>query len=190
MACSKMLVRSRLTPMSKYLVSKLSISTAIALLSMPFVAVAAPDSTRNTTEPLTIASLNAAIEQNPQDVDAYVQRGVLHARLQQNLPAIADYTAAIRLDPNHALAYNNRAVAKLNLRDYWGAYLDYSQVVRIRPEQAITYNNRATARHQLGDCKGAIADLRIAAELFRLQGDQFNYQRTLTNLKYFQRAKR
>jgi tetratricopeptide (TPR) repeat protein len=176
--------------MSKYLFSKLSIFTTIALMSMPLIAVAAPDSTQGATEPLTIASLDAALKQNPQDVDAYVQRGVLHARLQQNLPAIADYTEAIRLDPNHALAYNNRAITKLNLRDYYGAYLDYSQVVRIRPEQAITYNNRATARHQFGDCKGAIADLRIAAELFRLQGDQFNYQRTLTNLKYFQKAKR
>jgi tetratricopeptide (TPR) repeat protein len=176
-------------PMSKYLFSKLSILAAIACISMPIVAVA-DEPSQNATSPLTIASLNAAISQNPKDVDAYVQRGVLHARLQQNLPAIADYTEAIRLDPNHALAYNNRALAKLNQRDYYGAYLDYSQVVRIRPEQAITYNNRATARHQFGDCKGAIADLRIAAALFRLQGDQFNYQRTLTNLKYFQRAKR
>jgi tetratricopeptide (TPR) repeat protein len=175
--------------MSKYLFSKLSILTTIALMSMQVVAVAAP-APQAATEPLTIASMDAALKQNPQDVDAYVQRGVLHARLQQNIPAIADYTAAIRLDPNNVLAYNNRAIAKINLRDYYGAYLDYSQVVRIRPEQAITYNNRATARHQFGDCKGAIADLRIAAELFRLQGDQFNYQRTLTNLKYFQRAKR
>jgi tetratricopeptide (TPR) repeat protein len=176
-------------PMSKYLFSKLSILATIACMSMQLVAVA-DEANQAQTEPLTIASLNTAISQNPKDVDAYVQRGVLHARLQQNLPAIADYTEAIRLAPNNVLAYNNRAIAKINLRDYYGAYLDYSQVVRIRPEQAITYNNRAFARHQFGDCKGAIADLRIATELFRLQGDQVNYQRTLTNLKYFQRAKR
>jgi tetratricopeptide (TPR) repeat protein len=106
------------------------------------------------------------------------------------LTAIADYNEAIRLDPNRALAYNNRAVAKLNLRDYRGAYLDYSQVVRLLPDKAITYNNRATARQGLGDCKGAIADLKIAAALFQLQGDSFNYQRTLANLKVFQKSKR
>lgn len=175
-------------PMSKYLFCKLSTLATLACILMPVVAVA-DEPSQNPPQPLTVASLSAAIAQNPKDVDAYVQRGVLHARLQQNLPAIADYTQAIRLDPNHVLAYNNRAIAKINMRDYYGAYLDYSQIVRIRPEQAITYNNRATARHQFGDCKGAIADLRIAAELFRLQGDRFNYQRTLTNLKYFQRAK-
>lgn len=175
--------------MSPSLFSKLSMLATIACLSMPLVA-RADEPLQSPAEPLTIASLNAAISQNPQDADAYVQRGVLHAKLQQNLPAISDYNQAIRLAPNHALAYNNRAIAKINQRDYYGAYLDYSQVVRILPEQAITYNNRAYARHQFGDCKGAIADLRIAAELFRLQGDESNYQKTLTNLKYFQKVRR
>jgi tetratricopeptide (TPR) repeat protein len=172
--------------MIKHNLSKLSILTTIAVIWLPLAAIAAPN-TSATKDPETISSLNAALQQNPQDVDAYIQRAFVYSKLNQNIPAIADYTQVIRIDPNHALAYNNRAVAKLNLKDYWGAYLDYTQVVRIRPEQAITYNNRASARHQLGDCKGAIADLRIAAELFRLQGDNFNYQRTLGNLKVFQK---
>jgi Flp pilus assembly protein TadD len=156
---------------------------------IPRSAPTVPETQQQPTATPTIASLNETIAQNPKDPDAYLQRGILHAQLEQQLPAIADYTEVIRLDPNYALAYNNRAIAKLNLRDYWGAYLDYSQVVRILPEQAITYNNRAYARHQFGDCKGAIADLRIAAELFRLQGDSASYQRTLTNLKAFQRKR-
>ena len=119
-----------------------------------------------------------------------ILRGRLYTRLAQHLPAIADYSEVIRLDPERAVAYNYRAAAKLNMKDYRGAYLDYSQVLRILPEQAITYNNRAIARHQMGDCLGAITDLRIAVGLFKLQGDNFNYQRTLTNLKYFQKSKR
>ena len=199
MACRLFLARSQLLPMTKYLFSKLTILSTIGLISMPLLAVAAPDPTQVQTQPdtappastpPTIASLDAALQQNPQDVDAYLQRGILHARLQQNLPAIVDYTQVIRLDPNHALAYNNRAAAKLNMRDYRGAVLDYNEVLRILPEQAITYNNRAYARHQAGDCKGAIADLRIAMELFRIKGDSYNYQRSLANLKQFQRAKR
>lgn len=175
--------------MTKYLFAKLSIITTIALISVPITAVAAPDPTPVATEP-TITSLNAALQQNPQDLDAHLQRGILHAKLGKNIPAIADYTEVIRLDPDRAIAYNNRAAAKLNMKDYRGAYLDYSQVLRILPEQAITYNNRAIARHQMGDCLGAITDLRIAVGLFKLQGDNFNYQRTLTNLKYFQKSKR
>lgn len=155
---------------------------------MPQIAVATPDATQTAPDRQTIASLDATLQQNPQDLDAYIQRGRLYARLNKSLLAIADYTEAIRRDPNYAIAYNDRAMVKLNLKDYWGAYSDYSQVVRILPDQAITYNNRAAARHQLGDCKGAIADLRIAAELFRQQGDRSNYERTLANLKYFQRS--
>jgi tetratricopeptide (TPR) repeat protein len=186
--------------MIKSLLSRLSILSAIALVSIPVVATAAPtDPTPVATEPPasvpspaatappTIASLDATLKQHPEDLDARLQRGILHAQRSQNIPAMVDYTEVIRLDPNNALAYNNRAAVKVNMRDYWGAYLDYTQVVRIQPDKAITYNNRAYARHRLGDCKGAIADLRIAAELFRLQGDPVNYQRALANLKVFQR---
>ncbi len=176
--------------MVKYCLPGLNILATIAIACTPIVAVAAPNPTQIATEDRqSLDRLNISLQQNPQDLDAYVQRGLLHAKLNQNLAAIDDYTAIIRLDSTHVLAYNNRAVAKLNLKDYWGAYLDYSQVIRISPDRAITHNNRAIVRQRLGDCKGAIADLRIAAELFRQQGDQSNYQRTLANLKYFQRAK-
>jgi tetratricopeptide (TPR) repeat protein len=175
-------------PMIKNQLSKVGIFVAIAAIWMPIVAIAAPDPTASTTDSQALVSLDTALQQNPRDLDAYLQRGRLYAKLDRSVLAIADYTEVIRLAPNNAVAYNDRATVKLYSKDYWGAYLDYSQVVRILPEQAITYNNRAAARHQLGDCKGAIADLRIAAELFRLQGDNYNYQRTLTNLKYFQRS--
>jgi|GEM_PF-3182272 len=175
--------------MTKYLFAQLSIITTISLISVPITAVAVPDPTQAATEP-TITRLNAALHQNPQDLDTHLQRWILHAKLGKNILAIADYTEVIRLDPDRAIADNNRAAAKLKMKDYQGAYLNYSQVLRILPEQAITYNNRAIARHQMGDCLGAITDLRIAVGLFKLQGDNFNYQRTLTNLKYFQKSKR
>ena len=175
--------------MIKYLLAKLSILAIVTVGSIPLSASAAPDPSLIESAQPTIASLNIALQQNPQDVDAYVERGILHAKLDRNLPAIADYTEAIRLDPNRVLAYNNRAIAKLNLRDYRGAYLDYNQVVRIVPNKAIAYNNRATARQGMGDCKGAIADLKMAAALFQLQGDSSSYQRTMANLRVFQKSK-
>ena len=177
--------------MIEHHLAKLNVLIACVGMWIPLVAVAAPDlPTQTAIDPdlQVIASLDATLKQNPQAVDAYLQRGRLYAKLNKSFLAIADYTEAIRRDSNYALAYNDRAMVKLTLKDYWGAYLDYGQVVRILPDQAITYNNRAAARHQLGDCKGAIADLRIAAELFRQQGDRANYDRTLANLKYFQKS--
>jgi tetratricopeptide (TPR) repeat protein len=177
-------------PMNKSNLSTLAICSIVATILLPLSAVAAPDSSPASAERQSLTSLDTAIHQNPRDLDAYLQRGRSNAKLGRTVPALADFTEIVRLDPNHAIAYNERATLKLNLKDYWGAYQDYSQVVRILPEKAIVYNNRAAARHQLGDCKGAIADLRIAAELFRLQGDSSNYQLTLANLKHFQRSQR
>ncbi len=175
--------------MNKYRLATLGIYATLATW-LPLFAVAAPAASQIVSDRQSLAALDTAIQQNPRDLDAYLQRGRLNAKLDRSLLAIADYTEVIRLDPRNAAAYNDRAMVKLNLKDYWGAYLDYTQVVRIVPEKAIVYNNRAAARHQLGDCKGAIADLRIAAELFRQQGDSSNYQLTLDNLKYFQRSQR
>jgi tetratricopeptide (TPR) repeat protein len=177
-------------PMNEYKLPTLGICAIVATTLLPLSAVATPDASLANAERQSLTSLDPAIHQNPQDLDAYLQRGRANAKLGRTVPALADFTEIVRLDSNHAIAYNERATLKLKLKDYWGAYQDYSQVVRILPEQAIVYNNRAAARHQLGDCKGAIADLRIAAELFRQQGDSSNYQLTLTNLKYFQRSQR
>ena len=155
------------------------------------IAVAVP-----TTTPVVIEdtqrlnALNTALKNNPFDVQIYIQRGLLYDRLEDDLAAIYDYTEVIRLAPNNVIAYNNRAVARLHRRDYWGAYLDYTQLVKIQPNQPKIHTSRAIVRQQLGDCKGAIADLRIAAILFYQQGDRVNYQKTLVNLKHFQRLSR
>jgi tetratricopeptide (TPR) repeat protein len=177
-------------PMNKYYLSTIGICSIFANILLPLSTIAAPNSSPASAERQSLTSLDTTIQQNPRDLDAYLQRGRLNAKLGRTLLALADFTEIIRLDPDRAIAYNDRATLKLNLKDYWGAYLDYSQVVRILPEKAIVYNNRAAARHQLGDCKGAIADLRIAAALFRQQGDNSSYQLTLENLKYFQKSQR
>ncbi len=175
---------------SKYRLAKLSVFTALVVSSMQLVAIALPEPAPADVDRPTIPSLDLALQQNPQNVDAYIQRGRLHAKSHQHVLAISDYTEAIRLDSTRAIAYNDRAMVKLTLKDYLGAYLDYNQVIRLLPAQAVAYNNRAAVRHQLGDCQGSIADLRTAAALFYQQGDEYNYQRTLANLKYFQRSSR
>jgi tetratricopeptide (TPR) repeat protein len=163
------------------------------VLALPaFPALAEPNSNSNSTVAYQqeISELNTTIQAEPTNVDAYVQRGFLQAKLDRYLPAISDYTSAIERDPNHVLAYNNRAVAKISIKNYRGAFDDYTQVIRLEPTKAITYNNRAIVRHQLGDCKGAIADLRTAAGLFQQQGDTKSYDRAIANLKVFYGSKK
>jgi Flp pilus assembly protein TadD len=53
---------------------------------------------------------NQAIELNPKDADAFIDRGVAYANLKQFEKAIQDYNQAIELNPKDARAFNNRGV--------------------------------------------------------------------------------
>ena len=59
-----------------------------------------------------IADYTKAIEINPNNADAYTNRGVVKYDLKDSSGAIADHTKAIEINPNFADAYNNRGVAK------------------------------------------------------------------------------
>ena len=59
-----------------------------------------------------ISDFTKAIELNPDDADAYYNRGLAKSNLEDYYGAISDYNKAIELNPNDALSYNNRGVAK------------------------------------------------------------------------------
>ena len=63
---------------------------------------------RRHEELLTIAKCDEAIRLNPEDINAYNNRGNAKFLLGQYKEAIADYDEAIRLNPKDANAYNNR----------------------------------------------------------------------------------
>jgi Flp pilus assembly protein TadD len=60
-----------------------------------------------------IASFTAALQLEPDSVQALLLRGIAYTRKEYFDKAIEDYTAVIRLDPQNGKAYNNRAIA------YW-----------------------------------------------------------------------
>ena len=53
-----------------------------------------------------IEDYDKAIELDPNDAEAYNDRGSSYHRLGQNERAIEDYDEAIKLDPDNAEAYN------------------------------------------------------------------------------------
>ena len=62
-----------------------------------------------------IGEYDEAIRLDPQDADAYNNRGVSYENLGQFQRAIQDHDEAIRLDPQPALAYSNRGTVYGNL---------------------------------------------------------------------------
>ncbi len=105
-----------------------------------------------------IASLDKALETDPQSVPSYCSRASIRYRLGDNQGAIADANQALQLDPRCATAYNERGLAKLASGDEGGALQDYNQAIKLDKNFAQAYNNRGTLRATQGDLNGALAD--------------------------------
>lgn len=124
-----------------------------------------------------IADYDQALNINPNYAQAYDSRAVARFRLGDKQGAIKDFSQTLKLNPQNATAYYNRGVARSRLGDDRGAISDYDLALKINPDYAQAYGNRGLARLRSGDKKGAIADLQTAADVFRKQGKQNDYQK-------------
>ena len=112
-----------------------------------------------------INNFTEGIALNPNDAQAYNNRGEAYQNLRQYQQAIADLDQAISLNPDYAEAYNNRANAYLNLQQYPEAIADFNQVISLNPDYANAYNNRGVAYLNLQQYQEAIADFNKAIAL-------------------------
>ena len=135
-----------------------------------------------------IQACSQLITQNSNDVEAYFNRGRAFTDSGDLQNAIADYNQAIQLQPNLAAgAYSNIGVARYKAGDLQGAIADLNKSIQLNPNYAFAYYNRGLARHDAGDVQGSIADLQQAANLFQAQGNNQDYQDTLTMLRFILR---
>ena len=112
-----------------------------------------------------IIAYNEAIRLNPNNAEAYGNRGNVRNDLGDKQGAIDDYNQVIRINPNDALAYNNRGNVRNDLGDKPGAIDDYTQAIKINPNLAEAYGNRGNVRNELGDKPEAIADYTKAIDI-------------------------
>jgi len=81
-----------------------------------------------------INAYNEAIRLNPDNAEAYNNRGTVKRSLGQHEAALADYDKAIELNPDDATAYNNRGVTKKNLGRLNEAREDYQKALTLAQE--------------------------------------------------------
>ena len=84
-----------------------------------------------------------AIKENPNYLDAYVNRGLVKNELGDYAGSIEDYNKAIELDSRCSLAYNNRGYTKYKQQDYEGALKDYNKAILLNPNLKIAFDNKA-----------------------------------------------
>jgi len=79
-----------------------------------------------------IALLNKAIEKDPNNVYALINRGVDRSILEDYAGAVQDYTEVLEIDPDNALAFLNRGKNKKRLEDYEGAIEDFEKAIKTK----------------------------------------------------------
>ena len=128
------------------------------------------------------ADYNSTIELDPTHAKAYVNRGLIRDRWGDRQGALTDYNRAIELDNTNTTSYYNRGNVRYRLSDLQGALSDYNLSLRINSTYAKAYYNRGLVRADLSDRQGAKKDLRTAADLFREQDQDWDYQNTLEKM--------
>lgn len=87
------------------------------------------------------AAASKALLVNPNDSDAYTQRGYSRTMLKEWQGAADDYTQAIKLGDNDSSTYIGRAQAYYNLNNYSAAVTDLRKVVELDPNDAESKKN-------------------------------------------------
>ena len=98
------------------------------------------------------------LEQDPDHLNAYLQRGFCHSVQHEYQAAVDDFSAVIARKKDHLWAYTSRgsAYGKLGKQDL--ALQDFNTVLQLDPKNQEAYNNRGWEKKALGDTKGACQD--------------------------------
>ena len=105
-----------------------------------------------------VAGISAIIADNPDDGDAYSERGDAYFEAGNVYQAIADYTESIRLAPGSERTYLARGMANSSCGNLTQAISDFSEAVKINDRSAGAYLLRGLAYNTLGNFSQAIAD--------------------------------
>ena len=69
------------------------------------------------------------IQLNPDDTDAYCQRGISRHLLENYQGGIEDFSQAIQLEPDNQMAYFGQGISHRQLGDNQAALADYTKVI-------------------------------------------------------------
>ena len=112
-----------------------------------------------------LQQLNKAIADNPNDAEAYLQRGKIHVSLEDQQKAIADFTRVIELKPAYAKVYLQRGIAYTESGKYEDALRDLNKALDLNPRLEDAYFQRGHVCGILGNNEDAEIDYQRALEL-------------------------
>jgi len=105
------------------------------------------------------------IEANPNQAEAYINRGIAKGRLGDLKGEIIDHSQAIKIDSTNGRAFYNRGEVRFEQREFKEAVSDYDNAIKFNPQYAMAYFSRGAAKIKMGINDSACSDLRKAGEL-------------------------
>lgn len=106
----------------------------------------------------------SAIEENPENVDAYYNRGTAYVELKRYEEAIDDFEMVIELDREYVDAYTARGIAYMNIGRYEEAVEDFGKTIDLDPDNSEAFFNRGVIYRDMGDVEKARDDLATACD--------------------------
>ena len=106
----------------------------------------------------TIFRLDKTIKDNPEDSNAYNDRGNAKYGLGRYEESIEDYNQAIKLKPEEAIYYTNRGFAKHKLGKFMEVIDDYNEGIKHDPNNARYFAGRGIAKYEEGKNKNRLED--------------------------------
>ena len=104
----------------------------------------------NTMNPSRL--IDEAIKLDPNDADAWYNKGIALDNQGKYNEAIEAYDEAIRLDPKHAEAWNNKGNALYSQSKYNESIEAYDEAIKLDPKLAAAWNNKGNALY----CPGQV----------------------------------
>jgi tetratricopeptide (TPR) repeat protein len=89
-----------------------------------------------------IKLLDSALQQDPNLVEGYLERGKARSMLQKYKEAIEDYNRALQYNPNLVEAYIYRGKAKQFSEQYQAAMKDFDRAIELNPKSLSAYFSR------------------------------------------------
>ena len=107
----------------------------------------------------------ACINENPDLVNLYNNRGNAYKSIEKYDEAMKDYDYAISKDPEYTTPYIGKAHVYLKQEKLQEAIAMLDKVIEINPNIMTVYNSRAVVKSYIGDFDGAIKDWQTAKKL-------------------------
>ncbi|XP_029454762.1 tetratricopeptide repeat protein 6 [Rhinatrema bivittatum] len=111
-------------------------------------------------------SVSVLINNGPENLNAFIHRGILYTDLQKWPEAVCDFENAIALDRSCALAYVNLGlIFLLQMNQHFKAIKQFSCAIQANPIYVRAYLCRAHAYHTVHDLPNALKDATRAIHL-------------------------